>query len=293
MLLFILATSVAAQVPDVELARTLPLDDAVFFGEVTDLDVMDDGSVVVLDNRSHQIVLFRPDGRLERTMGRQGGGPGELQGAAELEVLPDQSIAVLDYGNLRFTVWDRRGNVVTTVPLHVPLEPGFWPHELYWTEHGPLLKVSQFAPDKPFYVLRLSATPDAVQDTLLSVSPDDSITCTFCPWTVGPAGDMRVAQGDTVYPVHRMNNNSGTVASSWTSQRYPAAPRSSEEIEELQNLFRERAGREGGTAGAVSPYKPRFIRLTLGSDDDGRRDGNVISSDSTVKPVLPASPEQS
>lgn len=251
----------------VRLIRTLPLGSDVFFGEVSDVDQLEDGSVVVLDNLSHHVLIFRPDGALDRTIGRQGGGPGEIGGAAEIEIGPDETIVLLDYRHRRFTRWNRAGEVLGTVSLRTSLPAGVWPHDFLWTPEGPLVKYSYFVPDAPFHIVRMTDDLAAVRDTVVTLTQADSLTCLFCPWTVSRSGNVRVARGDTLYVLNRLDRT-GRIAGRW-SYTFPAARYTEAELERRRNEARNRGALEGGGA-EPSPFKQRFTRLSLGTDGDGR-----------------------
>ncbi len=139
-----------------EFVRVLPANNDIFFGAVTDMDVQSDGSVVVLDGLSHNLLIFGPEGDLKHTLGRKGQGPGEIGGAAEFELTPAGNIALVGYRNLRISSWDREGQPLGSVPLRDPLGgQTFWPHEFVWTTDGPYLKISRFIPTEPGQVLKL------------------------------------------------------------------------------------------------------------------------------------------
>jgi hypothetical protein len=68
-----------------------------------------DGNLYVLDRGQHHILVFDGDGQHLRTMGRQGGGPGELQWPSTLIVWPDGSSAVSDIGKRGLIRFDPNG----------------------------------------------------------------------------------------------------------------------------------------------------------------------------------------
>jgi hypothetical protein len=55
--------------------------------------------------------VFDTDGRFLRSMGGEGGGPGEFQGAASMSVSPDGTVAVFDFRKGGFVRFDDTGNV--------------------------------------------------------------------------------------------------------------------------------------------------------------------------------------
>jgi hypothetical protein len=57
------------------------------------------GNLYVLDRDNARIVVFGPDGKLKRTVGKKGEGPGELQLPFGMAVLEDGRLAVQDMGS--------------------------------------------------------------------------------------------------------------------------------------------------------------------------------------------------
>lgn len=62
------------------------------------VDVDAVGNVYVLDRGNYRILVFDREGRHLRTMGRQGGGPGELEWPHTLIVLPNGAVSAADLG---------------------------------------------------------------------------------------------------------------------------------------------------------------------------------------------------
>lgn len=63
-------------------------DDEVLLGIVSSVLTDADGNLYVLDAQLMEIKVFAPDGRLVRTLGRQGQGPGEFENAQQIAFLP-------------------------------------------------------------------------------------------------------------------------------------------------------------------------------------------------------------
>ena len=64
-------------------------DDEVFFGSVQRVLTGPEGRVLILDNQLNQVQVYGPDGQWQRSLGREGDGPGEVRGAADAWYLPD------------------------------------------------------------------------------------------------------------------------------------------------------------------------------------------------------------
>ena len=71
-------------------------DSAHLIWQVSGLARLEDGRVAVLSRGNRQLYLFEPTGELSRVMGREGRGPGEFGGPAELQYLPPDTLAVSD-----------------------------------------------------------------------------------------------------------------------------------------------------------------------------------------------------
>ncbi|HEU4562503.1 MAG TPA: hypothetical protein VFS20_32030 [Longimicrobium sp.] len=84
----------------VERART---DSAAELTEARSIAVDQRGNIYVADRSA--IRLFGPEGRLLRTIGRLGSGPGEFDWVATVGLLPGDSLYAFDMGNGRLTVF--------------------------------------------------------------------------------------------------------------------------------------------------------------------------------------------
>jgi len=80
-------------------------DASTLFDRVSSVVVLPSGELAVLDEGAGQIRLFDGGGRLTRTLGRSGQGPGEFQGLAFVGLSAD-SLWVFDGRQQRLTVWD-------------------------------------------------------------------------------------------------------------------------------------------------------------------------------------------
>lgn len=72
-----------------------------------DFDAAD--NLYILDAGNHRVVVVDVRGRLVRTIGRRGGGPGELLAPTGLAVLEDGSVAVADLGRGAFSIFGPDG----------------------------------------------------------------------------------------------------------------------------------------------------------------------------------------
>lgn len=79
------------------------------FGQVRDLAVDAAGRIYVLDGQAQDIRVFDTLGHYVRTLGRKGGGPGELLAATGIAFAPDGHLWVVDPQAARYSVWDTAG----------------------------------------------------------------------------------------------------------------------------------------------------------------------------------------
>jgi hypothetical protein len=80
---------------------------------------LDHGTIVVANAGTRQLKFSDAGGRHLRSVGRQGGGPGEFQALSWLGRYGPDSLAVWDSGNRRVSVFDRQGTFVRSTPLNV------------------------------------------------------------------------------------------------------------------------------------------------------------------------------
>lgn len=101
----------------VEEMRIAPAaEDTSLFTEVFEFDVDRGGRVLAYDRPSNTALLFRPDGRLERRVGRQGAGPGEFNSNNGMVALGDTGWAVWDSRNARISYFTVAGDFRTSSP---------------------------------------------------------------------------------------------------------------------------------------------------------------------------------
>jgi hypothetical protein len=82
---------------------------------VSGVDFDGSDNLYVLDAGNHRVLVFDARGGFVRAIGKQGGGPGELQAPAALAVLSDGTIAVADLGRGAFSLFSPQGAFVRNV----------------------------------------------------------------------------------------------------------------------------------------------------------------------------------
>lgn len=139
------------------------------FGRVVSIAVGGSGRIHVLDRHAQHIRVFDAAGRYVRTIGRGGGGPGELAGPSTVLIGPGDTILVPDMANQRVQRFLPDGSEAGT--FRIPLTDGI---PLGWRirEDGSLLEELRTLPDGPGgagderILLRVRAINGGVGETL-------------------------------------------------------------------------------------------------------------------------------
>ncbi|MCK5132282.1 MAG: 6-bladed beta-propeller [Candidatus Sabulitectum sp.] len=74
-------------------------DSLYVFGAITDVEVLENGTIMVLDGSYANIRIFSPDGQHLSTISKRGQGPGELAHPQSLFIWEDGTIGVIDPGS--------------------------------------------------------------------------------------------------------------------------------------------------------------------------------------------------
>jgi hypothetical protein len=74
-------------------------------------------NLYVLDGGNHRVLVFNPQGKFLRKIGKQGGGPGELMTPVGLAVTLDGSIAVTDLGRPAVSLFKKDGTFIKNLTL--------------------------------------------------------------------------------------------------------------------------------------------------------------------------------
>jgi hypothetical protein len=87
------------------------------FAQIVGATRFEDSSIAVADARSNSIRFFSEDGRIIRSVGGRGRGPGEFMALQSLRRSSGDSLDVLDRRLERITVMDRSGTIVRLLQL--------------------------------------------------------------------------------------------------------------------------------------------------------------------------------
>lgn len=107
-------------------ARVAPIrfGEALEFDWIVDIVPVRDGGLVVANSGTSSLHFIDRTGRVLRSVGSRGGGPGEYQDVGGVSVLPGDSIVVWDGILRRVTVLSPTGSFVRAFALAAPFEGG-------------------------------------------------------------------------------------------------------------------------------------------------------------------------
>lgn len=97
-----------------------PDDSASAFTWFRELEVGPNGDVYTFHGQEHNIRVHSAEGRLIRTIGRQGEGPGEFKGSGRMGILGD-SLWVLDLGTYRYSFFTLGGEFLGSRAVPIDL----------------------------------------------------------------------------------------------------------------------------------------------------------------------------
>ena len=88
----------------------------LFYDPYKDMVVAPDGSIFVANDRKHNIFKFDKQGKLVKTFGRRGVGPGDFVHPGDLGILDKKYLVVGEYAsNRRFSLWNLDGKHINVV----------------------------------------------------------------------------------------------------------------------------------------------------------------------------------
>ena len=79
--------------------------DSAAFAHIGSVRWLNDGRIVVVDAAANRLLLFDASGKLVRTLGRRGEGPGEFRNVGSLTVMSGDTLLTFDGSLRRLTVW--------------------------------------------------------------------------------------------------------------------------------------------------------------------------------------------
>ncbi|MCH8495555.1 MAG: 6-bladed beta-propeller [Balneolales bacterium] len=96
-------------VPEINLEPVFVIQDSddLMLGGISDVQIMNDGTIVVLDQRSKKLHLFDENGEFIRTGLNEGQGPGEIQFPSfQLSKTQDNKLMLFDFSQRRYSIFE-------------------------------------------------------------------------------------------------------------------------------------------------------------------------------------------
>lgn len=136
----------------------------LLFAEVAGVELLDDGTVAVLDRDAAEIRQFSPDGSFLRRVSRRGSGPGEISGDATIAMVGIGAgrLLVPDAINQTVTIFDREGGLVESHRWDILQE--YMPE--WRAASDTTLAVHLWSATAPWHVLAHRSVAGALLDTL-------------------------------------------------------------------------------------------------------------------------------
>jgi hypothetical protein len=92
-------------------------EDWELLSRVSQLAFDKEENLYVLDGGNHRVLIFNPQGKFIRKIGKKGGGPGELMTPVGLAVMSDGNVAVTDLGRPAVSLFRKDGTFIKNLPL--------------------------------------------------------------------------------------------------------------------------------------------------------------------------------
>ena len=118
-----LHAGVATLIEEVSIGVTTGADQYMF-GEIGDMAVGRDGSMLIYDRQARVVRQYDAAGRHVRDFGRAGQGPGEYRAVSGVGVLPDGRVLVWDTAGWRINVYAPTGALLATWSTSSGMSPG-------------------------------------------------------------------------------------------------------------------------------------------------------------------------
>ncbi len=100
-------------------------DEEVLFGVISKLIEVESGDVFLLDGQLSEIHVYSPDGEYQRTIGREGEGPGEFRGSYDMFIGFGETVGVLQIFPGKIVQLTTAGDPAGNFPLPEPEGGGF------------------------------------------------------------------------------------------------------------------------------------------------------------------------
>jgi hypothetical protein len=114
-----LAAQANAQAWSAQRVLSVGENSGVSFGQIAGIAAAPDGRFFVLDRMESRVHVFNAAGKLEKSFGKRGAGPGELSNLAMEILFTRGQLAVIDAMNQRISLFGTDGVFVTSRPLMI------------------------------------------------------------------------------------------------------------------------------------------------------------------------------
>ena len=205
-------------VPLQEMWRAGGEDGDVIFGHIFRAEADKDGNVYLLDTQLSQVPVFAPDGEPVATLSREGDGPGETREPADLTLLPDGTLGILQRFPGKVVKIDLQGTPAGEFTIGDAAAGGFNSVFTGRLKGDNLILVAQHAEQidggqkRTWYVSRFDAegrelarcwSRESVLDfTHLVIRESDILEVTVFASTPGPDGRVYIAPDRHSYAVN-------------------------------------------------------------------------------------------
>lgn len=251
------------------------------FGEIAAVEPDPLGRIWVLDRQAKELRVFDGRGAHVRTVGREGGGPGEFRDPIGMAWGPGAQLWIADPANARFSVFDTAGRYVTSHPRRVggyalPWRGGFGPDGTFQE----IAMVTAPGGESRYALLRFNAAMEPADTVLLPTFRGDqfelrgekSFVAASVPFAPGqvvaldPAGGVWVGTNDR-YRLAKLDADGDTaLVIERNAPPVPVTPGEREEAVERLRWFTEQGGRI--EPGRIPRRKPAYQHV-IGDGESG------------------------
>ena len=136
----------------------------MLFAEVAGVELLDDGTVAVLDREAADVRVYSPDGSFLRRISRRGSGPGEISGDLTVAMvgIGDGRLLLPDAINQTVSIFDRDGDLLESHPWDIM--QAYMPE--WRAASDSTLAVHLWSATAPWHVLAHRSVSGGLLDTL-------------------------------------------------------------------------------------------------------------------------------
>lgn len=117
-------------------------DPVLLIRSVNQVDFLPGDRLMIRDGELRRVLIVTREGRLERSFGRPGSGPGEFQWMSDFVPMRGDSVLIADTRTRQFAVFDDRGVIARTFELQVPPSASTMPVPIAELDDGRIIFVA-------------------------------------------------------------------------------------------------------------------------------------------------------